>query len=104
MLNTDTTTEITPTAYANARKSAVEVSVMPFERKFKWFLQKKGKKKVTIFFTLSDYSRAWMRCLELPELSGDLIYEIIKKLDDLLNYEQDTNKHPLSQDSADILA
>lgn len=91
-LNYLSTTEIPLGTYTRKVKSAVEVSVMHFDYVFYYFLKKKGKKKVTIFFRLPHLGRAWFFAAPLPvdgtPIAEDFVNVIINRIANL-KYEED---------------
>ena len=91
-LNYLSTTEIPLGTYTRKGKSAVEVSVEHFGYIFCYFLRKKGKKKVTIFFRLPDLGRAWYFAAPLPSdrpaIAEDFVNVIINRIANI-KYEED---------------
>lgn len=78
------------------RARAAEILVRHFDRDFHYFLRRRGKKKVTIFFKLpANPSRCWMCCAFLSPSSAtiaeDLVNIFINRIADMLEYENKAN-------------
>lgn len=91
-LNYLSTTEIPLGTYTRKLNSAVEVSVTHFDFVFYYFLKKKGKKKVTIFFRLPHLGRAWYFVAPLSDdgspITEDFVNVVINRIANL-KYEED---------------
>lgn len=83
------TTEIPVQTYEYYSKKAVQVSVVEFDTKFYYFVSRKGKKKVSLFFRNSENTRAWFVTVPAVVISHSYISTVINRLIDNLQYEKD---------------